>query len=141
MLTLWDGLDRVMQHELRRAHPLRQRTREARAGREPWPRVNVLATDVAFVVSAEVPGFAPEHVNVTVHDGVLTLEGQRHDDAAPEGELIVSEREARSFKRTFTIHSEVDPEGVTAVLEAGLLTVTIPKVKPPAPRQVAIHTH
>lgn len=133
MLTLWNGFDRAKNDELRRMDRLFYRDKS----RYGWPRVNVLETDVALVVSAEVPGFTPERVNVTVHDGVLTIEGTA-DEAKEEGQLLYGERRHRSFKRTFTLNTDVNVDTITAVVRDGLLTVTLPKADAAKPRQIPV---
>lgn len=142
MLTLWNGLDRVFDDAFFRANDLAHRTPAPRYGRGTYPRVNVIETDAALVVSAEVPGFTPDNVDVTVHDGVLTLQGHvdeaKHDDE--EGKVIYSERRHLSFKRTFTLHTDVDVDQITAVVKDGLLTVTLPKAEASKPRQIAVKT-
>jgi HSP20 family protein len=139
MLSLWNGFDRVFDDELRRMNRLVTRDAQPRFGRESYPRVNVLETDGALVVSAEVPGFAPNNVEVTVHDGVLAIEG-KVDEAKTqeEGKVLYSERRNVSFKRTFTLNTDVDVERVTAVVKDGLLSVTLPKVAAAKPRQIAV---
>jgi HSP20 family protein len=105
-----------------------------------WPAVSIIESDQAFVVSAEVPGFTPEQVNVTVHEGVLTLQGEAHVETheESEGRLVYSERRDRSFKRTFTLNTEVKADAVTAVVKDGLLTVTLPKAESSTPRRVEV---
>lgn len=139
MLTLWNGFDRAMNDELRRMDRLFAREpQKARYGRTSWPRVNVLETEVALVVSAEVPGFTPDQVNVTVHDGVLTIEGAASEEKREEGELLYGEHRQLSFKRTFTLNAEVNVDTITAVVRDGLLTVTLPKAEAAKPRQIEV---
>ena len=139
MLTLWNGFDRVFDDEFRRFNRIATRDAAPRFGREGYPRVNVLETDGALVVSAEVPGFAPADVHVTVHEGVLTIEGKVAEQSESDnGKLLYSERHNVSFKRTFTINTEVDVDGVTAIVKDGLLTVTLPRVAAAQPRQIAV---
>ncbi len=142
MLTLWNGFDRLFDDELSRMRTDRMATRPrfntARYGSTSFPRVNVLDTEAALVVSAEVPGFAPDDVEVTVHDGVLALVGRVEEAEEQEGTLVYRQRHNLSFKRTFTLNTDVDVEKVTAVVKDGLLTVTLPKAEAVKPRQIAV---
>ncbi len=141
MLTLWNGFDRVFDDELRRMSQLLVREPRPRFARQSYPRVRVLETDEALIVSAEVPGFAPQNVEVVVHDGVLTLEGKVAEaEEALQGEVLYSERRNVSFKRTFTLNAEVNVDAVTAAVKDGLLTVTLPKVLAVKPRHIAVST-
>ena len=138
MLTMWNGFDRVFDDGLRRMTRGQQRESVPGFGRDTYPRVNVLDTEAALVVSAEVPGFAPENVEVTVHDGVLTIVGKVSDEQAVEGKVVYRERRNVGFKRTFTINTDVDVDRIAAVQKDGLLTVTLPKAEAAKPRQIAV---
>ena len=141
MMTLWNGFDRTMNDELRRMSALFNPRLPARRLDTPsFPAVNVLETDHALVVSAEVPGFTPDQVDVTVHDGVLTLEGKLEADKKEEheGRVVYRERRASAFKRTFTLNADVDVDAVTAVVKDGLLTVTLPKSEAATPKKIAV---
>ncbi len=139
MLTLWNGFDRTMNDELRRMGTLFHQRPRRTADAAARPAVNVIESDSALVVSAEVPGFAPERVNVTVHDGVLTIEGSVDTESNEEGERVVyRERHHASFKRTFTLNADVRTDDVTAVVKDGLLTVTLPKSEAATPRKIEV---
>ncbi len=143
MLTLWNGFDRIFDDELRRMDELLSTRKAApRYGAGSYPRVNVVETEAALVVSAEVPGFSPADVDVTMHDGVLTIEGRVNEEKqdTQEGKLVYSERRNVSFKRTFTLHTDVNVENITAVVKDGLLTVTLPKAEAVKPRQIAVQS-
>jgi HSP20 family protein len=142
MLTLWNGFDRAFDDEVRRLSRRAKPAERSRFGGLSYPPVNVIETDAALLVSAEVPGFAPENVDVTVHEGVLTLEGrvEEENEQEQEGKVLFAERRNVSFKRTFTLNTDIDVDAITAVVKDGLLTVTLPKADAVKPRQIAVQS-
>ncbi|MES2300191.1 MAG: Hsp20/alpha crystallin family protein [Pseudomonadota bacterium] len=93
------------------------------------PRLNVVETERAYDIEAEMPGVKKEDVKVSVDKQRVTIEGEaKQETARQEGENVVyAERATRRFARTFTLPSEVDDEHAQARLEDGVLKVTLPK--------------
>ena len=103
------------------------------------PAMDLVETDGHFVLKADLPGLAEEDVNLEVEDNVLTVSGERqaeHEDKR-EGYVRV-ERSYGAFRRSLTLPEGVDPEGVTARFDKGVLEVHIPKPEQRKPRRVAI---
>lgn len=96
-----------------------------------WPHVEVSETADDVKVVAELPGLDPKDVEVTLHDGVLTLRGEKK--AESQGALY-SERWQGQFQRSLQLGPDVDPEKVYAAFKNGVLTITVPK-RPEAQRQ------
>ena len=110
-----------------------------------WPRVNVVETDAALEVQADVPGMTAKDIEVTLHDGELKLEGKLADEGQEqtEGEpeerkVLFRERHNLEFTRTFKLNLDVDAEAVTAAVKDGVLTVTLPKAEAARPRQIQV---
>ncbi len=102
------------------------------------PRVNVFDTGAELLVTADVPGLTEKDVEITLHDGVLTLVGERKADA-PEGYHVHrQERGGYRFKRSFALPAKVDPEKTAAVVKDGVLEVKIAKAAEARPRQIAV---
>jgi HSP20 family protein len=97
-----------------------------------WPSVEVSETDKEVKVVAELPGLEEKDVDVTLHDGVLTLKGEKK---AESNGSIYSERWQGSFQRSIQLGPEVDPDKVTASFKNGVLTITLAK-RPEAQSQV-----
>jgi HSP20 family protein len=113
-------------------------------------------TDAELVLELEVPGFSKEEIEVTVERGVLTVDGSRAHDAkdteatdnAEEAEeggdshdnatYHIRERSFESFTRTFRVPESVGSEEILAELEAGVLTVRLPKAAEAKPRRIEI---
>jgi len=109
-----------------------------------WPRVDVVETDDALELQADVPGFSANEISVTLHDGVLTLVGKLAE-TEQEGEetprkVLFTERRSLSFRRTFKLSFEVNQKAISAVVKDGLLTVTLPKAEAAKPQTIEVKT-
>ena len=103
------------------------------------PAMDLVETQDHFVVRADLPGLAEEDVHIDVEDDVLTVSGERkaeHEDKR-EGYVRV-ERSYGAFRRSLTLPEGIDPEGVSASFDKGVLEVHIPKPEQRKPRRVAI---
>jgi len=87
----------------------------------------------AYTIRMEVPGVAEKDIDISVHDGVVTVKGEKRSSREEEGETwYFSEREYGSFSRSFRLPPDADESGVSADLREGVLTVAVPKMKPEA---------
>lgn len=89
-----------------------------------WPNVEVSESEKDIKVVAELPGLTEKDVDVTLHDGVLTLKGEKKQES--DG-AIYSERWHGSFERSIQLGPDIDPDQVTASFKNGVLTVTLTK--------------
>ncbi len=148
-LTLWDplmglttvnkSLNRLVEEGLRSAPGLLGRGLPQHRSRPP---INISETDEALVLVAEVPGFGQEDIAVEVHDGRLTIKGERREEVDETRERYRRvERFNGAFERSFTLPSSVDSEGIQARLQNGLLEVTLPKASEAKRRAVSIETN
>jgi HSP20 family protein len=118
----------------RRLHPGERWSR----GSAAWPATNVYESKEAFIVKAEVPGLTEKDVSVSVEDDALVVRGERKS-AVPEGYKVhLRERASVAFTRKLPLPARVDANSVTAKLNDGVLTITLPKAKEALPRQIAV---
>ncbi len=107
----------------------------------PAPVVQAVENEGEFKVTAELPGYAPEDVEVYVEDGVLSLKGVRYA-ADWSDELTEEEKDAKTdhFERRIRFNTDIDEEKVTAKCKNGLLEVVVPKAVEPKPevRTIAV---
>ena len=100
--------------------------RMAQATAEWAPTVDVLPKDGDLVVRAEMPGVKPEDVEVAVHNGVLTISGERKVDEEEErAGYYVRELRHGSFQRSMILPEGVDEEKIHARYQDGILEVTL----------------
>jgi HSP20 family protein len=111
----------------------------AGASRRWVPAMDLVETEDHYVLRADLPGLADEDVNVQLEDNVLTISGQRpsEHDQQQEGYYRL-ERAFGSFSRSLTLPEGVDPDGVQAHFDRGVLEIQIPKPEQKKPRQVQI---
>jgi HSP20 family protein len=106
----------------------RQHTFNRNVGR--YPAVDVLETDDAYVLEAELPGFEEKDVEVNVDNNVLSIESRFVDDAEKkdgEKQFIIRERSTAQFSRSFKLPENADTESVGAAFKNGLLRMEIKK--------------
>ena len=90
--------------------------------------VDVLRGEDEMVVRASVPGIAPEDIEVTVDQGVLTIAGSTETGRDGEAsDYLLRERTAGRFSRSVKLPAYVDPERAQTSYERGVVTVSLPK--------------
>ncbi len=107
------------------------------------PRIDIRETEDAIVVQAELPGVEEKDVEIEFADGVLTLRGEKRQEREEEEKekgYYLMERSYGTFLRRVPIPAEIDEDGIRAVFDKGVLTVTLPKRPETRPRRIAIKT-
>lgn len=101
--------------------------------------VDVAEAPDKFVVKATIPGVAADDIDVTVHDGVLTIKAES-ESASEQGDATyrLRERHHGSLLRRLNLPTAVDEEQVTAEFDNGVLTLDLPKAGELQPRRIAI---
>jgi HSP20 family protein len=156
LFTLRREVDRLFEDAFGRATAA-----PATRGAATWsPATDVREEADAYRFELELPGVAPEAVEVTLEKGVLTVRGEkqtasRHETAREARESDVREGNAApvaaskwhvvervqgSFKRTFQLPQTVDEERISAAFANGLLTVVVPKAELPKARKIEVRT-
>ncbi len=106
-------------------------------------RVDVHETEDSYLLEAELPGVALEDITLTTEDDVLTIAADVNRRTREEREgMVIHERRSGHVERRFSLEG-IAQEGITASCLHGVLTVTLPKVKPEgakALRHIAIGT-
>ena len=106
------------------------------------PALEVREEANAYTVQAEVPGVRKEDLQLSLHDDVLTLSGERKQEKeVKEGEVYRSERAYGRFQRTITLPKPVDSTKVSAAYKDGVLTITLPKTDAAKPRSIDINAN
>lgn len=99
--------------------------------------VNIFETKDGYVVEAEMPGVAKEGLEITVEGNELTIEGHRAPETNP-GQTLFRERRMADYRRSFELDPAIDTSKVTAKIEQGIVTVTLPKSEKVKPRKIAV---
>ncbi|CCQ89419.1 putative Heat shock protein Hsp20 [Nitrospina gracilis 3/211] len=102
-------------------------------------RCNIEEKEDRYILTAAVPGWKQDEVDIGIHDGRLTVKGSRESESKSESEKYhLREFSHTKFERSFTLGDGIDPENVEATLENGMLTVILPKREEMKPRSVQI---
>lgn len=101
--------------------------------------VDVAEEEDRYLVEASIPGFPADDINVSVHDGVLTIKAETENETERQkANYRLRERHVGSLQRRFTLPSTVDEEHVTAQYDQGVLTLSLPKASEVQPKRIAI---
>ena len=93
------------------AGPARRSGRQQGAATEWAPAVDALTKDSDLVIRAELPGVKQEDVDISLHDNVLTISGERRDEQDEErGGYHIRERHYGSFRRSLALPEGIDEQ-------------------------------
>lgn len=140
-MSPWSAFDRLpsLRDELSRLFDFAMPTRDSGLFSGWTPALDVYDEKDNFVVKAELPGLKKEDININVHNGVLTISGERkHETEEKEGQTFRSERYFGRFQRSVTLPAAVDVAKVKASYKDGVLTIDLPKAEEAKPKQIAI---
>ena len=101
------------------------------------PRANIFETKDGYVLEAELPGVNKEGLEVTVENNELTLVGRRSPATTP-GEAVYRESRDLDYRRVFDLDPAIDTGKITAKLENGLVTLSLPKAESVKPRKITV---
>lgn len=103
------------------------------------PACDVFEDKDAVKIVAEVPGVRPEDVKISLENNLLTVRGEKRQQAEEKTERVHRyERTYGTFERAFSLPTTVDPEKIAATYTNGILTVTIPKAERARPREIPV---
>lgn len=104
------------------------------------PAVDLYEDKDNLTVRIEVPGMTKESIDISLHEGVLTVSGERKEVERPEAsEAYRSERFYGRFQRTIELPKPVESDRVAANYKDGILTITLPKTAEAKPRQIEVN--
>ena len=92
------------------------------------PTLDVKENEKEIVVKADLPGMDEKDINLTVHNGVLSLRGEKKSEHTDERDNYhVMERSYGSFQRSIRLPDTIDEDKAEARFDKGVLTITLPK--------------
>jgi len=102
------------------------------------PTTDIFETDEALTMLLEMPGVDRENIEISVENGVLTVEGKinfsKYDGLQP----VYSEYNIGPFRRTFRLSSRIDQDKIRAEMQAGVITLVLPKAEEAKPRRIDV---
>ena len=102
------------------------------------PTVDIFETEPALTLVLEMPGVDKSHVDVSIENGVLTVQG-RLDFSKYEGlQPVYTEYNVGDYRRSFSLSSKIDQNKISAEMKEGVLTLVLPKAEEAKPRKISI---
>ena len=103
------------------------------------PALDLYESGDHFVAVVELPGMRKEAINISLHDGTLTISGERKAEKSSNGETPQrTERYVGTFRRSIALPGRVHPNKVSATYQDGILKVTLPKTEEAKPKQIQV---
>lgn len=131
--NLRDELDRLFEV------PLAEFARGSRLLSGWTPALDVFEDKDSLIVKAELPGMKKDEIEVSLHDGALSISGERKNESKFEdAEVYRSERFLGRFQRSVSLPTPVAADKVTAQYKDGILTITLPKTEEAKPKQIDV---
>ena len=116
-----------------------ERPQELSREREQFvvPDVNIYETKDGYLLEAEMPGVAKDGLEITLEGNELTITGRRSDES-PKAEVVFLESRPQHYRRVFELDPTVDSSKISARMEQGILTLTLPKAEKVKRRKITI---
>ncbi len=102
------------------------------------PTTDIYETDQGLTVVMEMPGVDKGNVDISLENGVLTVEGRIDFSKYQHLQPVYSEYNIGNYRRSFSLPETVDQEKIAAEMKDGVLTLTLPKAEKAKPRKIAI---
>ena len=103
------------------------------------PALDISERKDAYLVTVELPGVEADDLQITLEDGLLTIQGERyfaHDSSEQHFHRV--ERRYGAFRRSITLPAHVIAEGIEASVDNGVLQVLVPKMEEATPKRIQV---
>jgi HSP20 family protein len=101
------------------------------------PNVNIVETKEAYILEAEMPGVAKEGLDISLDENVLTIVGRRQSESVVN--FLYRESNPVDYRRAFELDPSIETGKISAQIEQGLLTLTLPKAEKAKPRRITVY--
>jgi HSP20 family protein len=101
------------------------------------PAATVLENTDGYTLEVEMPGLSKENLEMWVENNELTILGRRSTSPV-EGTLIHRESRSENFRRSFELDPSIDAGKISAKIEQGVVTLTLPKAEQLKPRKITV---
>ena len=118
---------------------LAHRNTESRSAEVHIP-VDVVAQGDEYIITAFVPGVAPEDVNIEVLADTISISGEFPAAEWEDARTLLQERPTGHFARTLRLPTEVDASKAEAEVKHGILSLRVPKAEAAKAKQIKVKT-
>ena len=101
------------------------------------PQVNIFETKDGYVLEAEMPGVNKEGLEITLEGTEITITGHRQLERLP-GNALFRESNEVDYRRVFELDPAIDTSKVSARMDQGVLSLTLPKSERVKPRKISV---
>jgi HSP20 family protein len=101
------------------------------------PAATVLENTDGYTLEVEMPGVNKENLEMSVENNELTILGRRSTHSV-HGTLLHQESRSENFRRSFELDPSIDAGKISATIEQGIVTLTLPKAEQVKPRKIAV---
>jgi len=147
-MTRWDPFQdlRNAQEEMAQMSPMLAHSlglhgqQQGSATATAWaPTLDISERKDAYLVTVELPGVELDDLQITMEDGLLTIQGERqfaHDSSEQQFHRV--ERRYGAFRRSITLPAQVQAEQIEATFENGVLQIVVPKMEEAKPKRIQV---
>jgi HSP20 family protein len=132
--TLQDQINRLFNDAF-------ERTGQQESNLTTWaPAVDIYENEHKLVVKADLPDVDSKDLDIRVENNILSIRGERKfEKKVNEDNYLRVERAYGSFSRSFSLANTVNPDGIKADYQNGVLTLNIPKREEAKPKQIKVN--
>jgi HSP20 family protein len=122
------------------AHALGLHAQQGSGQTTAWaPALDISERKDAYLVTVELPGVEADDLEITLEDGLLTIQGERHfAHDSSEQQFHRVERRYGAFRRSITLPAHVMAEGIQASADNGVLQILVPKMEEATPKRIQV---
>ena len=103
------------------------------------PALDISERKDAYLVTVELPGVEADDLQITLEDGLLTIQGERHfAHDSSEQQFHRVERRYGAFRRSITLPAHVMADGIEATTDDGVLQIMVPKMEEATPKRIQV---
>lgn len=102
-----------------------------------WPALDLYQNNDHVVAVIELPGMRKEGLKILIENNELTVLGRRSLPAVA-GTLIHRESRPENYRRTFELDPSIDADKISAKIDQGVVTLTLPNAEHVKPRKIAV---
>jgi HSP20 family molecular chaperone IbpA len=111
-----------------------------RPGHVFTPAVDILETESAIVMLADMPGVKADGLTIDLRENVLSIDGSVGPTEGENEQILLFEYETGAYHREFRLTNLIDQDKIDATMQDGVLRLTLPKAEAARPRKIEVQT-
>ena len=117
-----------------------EKTERTRSGKTFIPPTDIIETNDAMILIADMPGVDEKNIDITLENNQLTIQGNVEVNYPENYHPLYSEYEVGDYYRSFSLSDSIDDDKIVANYKNGVLRLTLPKAEKVKPRQISVST-